>query len=226
MLEKAKDGPKARNDLIKLGIRKELHGVRLDDADDDETQADTQGHMRKKAKRNDYYCPPSYFTLSEPELHQFFSVLLGVKLPTCYGGKISRYLDETKKRFSGMKSHDCHVPIPVPSVSDSNSTQHVSPNMVTLPSYPSADPFAGLSPLATDINNTQPAPVPNTNTRPPPPPQPNTNTWPPPPPQPNTNVQPPPPPQPVQPRVSTLADLNALTKVTNHRLDFILCRPF
>jgi hypothetical protein len=64
--------------------------------------------MHKKAKRNDYYCPPSCFTLSESELHQFFSVLLGVKLPTGYGGKISRYLDETKKRFSVMKSHNCH----------------------------------------------------------------------------------------------------------------------
>jgi hypothetical protein len=48
---KTKDGPKARNDLIKLGIRKELHGGCLDDTDDDATQADTQGHMRKKAKR-------------------------------------------------------------------------------------------------------------------------------------------------------------------------------
>jgi hypothetical protein len=109
MPKKTKDGLKARNDLIKLGIRKELHGGRPDDADDDEMQADTQGHMCKKDKRNDYYCPPSCFTLSEPELHHFFSVLLGVKLPTGYGGKISRYLDETKKRFSGMKSHDCHV---------------------------------------------------------------------------------------------------------------------
>jgi hypothetical protein len=89
MSEKTKDGPEARNDLIKLGIRKELHGGRPDDADDDETQVDTQGHMHKKAKRNDYYCPPSCFTLSEPKLHQFFSVLLGVKLPTGYGGKIS-----------------------------------------------------------------------------------------------------------------------------------------
>jgi hypothetical protein len=125
-------------------------------------------------------------------------------------------------------------PIPVPSVSGSNSAQHVSLNMVTPPSYPLADQFTGLSPLVADTNNTQPAPVPNTNTRPPSPLQPNTNTWPPPPPQPNTNVQPPPntnvqpppPPQPTQPRVSTLADLDALTKVTNRRLDFILCHLF
>jgi hypothetical protein len=44
-------------------------------------------------------------------------------------------------------------PISVPSVSGSNSAQHVSPNMVTLPSYPSADPFVGPSPLAADTNN-------------------------------------------------------------------------
>jgi hypothetical protein len=81
-------------------------------------------------------------------------------------------------------------------MSDSNSAQHVSPNMVTLPSYPSADPFTGLSPLAANTNNAQPAPVPKTNTRLPPPPQPNTNMQPPPPLQPNTNMQPPPPPQP------------------------------
>jgi hypothetical protein len=124
--------------------------------------------------------------------------------------------------------------IPVPSVSGSNSAQYVSPNMVTPPSYPSVDPFAGLSPLAADNNNAQPVPVPNTNMRPPPPLQPNINTRPLPPPQtntntqppPNTNVQPPPPPQPTQPRVSTLADLDALTKVTNRRLDFILCCLF
>jgi hypothetical protein len=110
----------------------------------------------------------------------------------------------------------------------------MSPNMVTPPSYPSADLFAGLSPLAADTNNVQPAPVPNTNTRPLPPPQPSANMQPPPPPQPNTNVQPPPntnmqplpPLQPTQPRVSTLADLDVLTKVTNRRLNFILCRPF
>jgi hypothetical protein len=82
-------------------------------------------------------------------------------------------------------------PIPVPSVSGSNSGQHVSLNLVTPPSYPSANPFAGLSPLAADTN-AQPVPVPNTKTRPPPPPQPNTNTRSLPPPQPNTNVQPPP----------------------------------
>jgi hypothetical protein len=51
--------------------------------------------------------------------------------------------------------------------------------MLNPPSYPSAEPFTGLSPLAADTNNVQPAPVPNTNTQPPPPPKPNTNVQPP-----------------------------------------------
>ena len=49
------------------------------------------------------------FTLSLEELEQFFRCLLGVKVPHGYSGKISRYLDVAKKRFSGMKSHDCHM---------------------------------------------------------------------------------------------------------------------
>ena len=35
--------------------------------------------------------------------------LIGVKFPNGYAGKISRFLDEAKQRFSGMKSHDCAV---------------------------------------------------------------------------------------------------------------------
>ena len=53
--------------------------------------------------------PPSCFTLSQAEINQFFKCLTGVKVSSGYYGKISRYLDTDKKRFSGMKSHDCHV---------------------------------------------------------------------------------------------------------------------
>jgi hypothetical protein len=49
------------------------------------------------------------FTLREEELEGFFRYLLGVKVPHGYSGKISRYLEVAKKRFSRMKSHDCHV---------------------------------------------------------------------------------------------------------------------
>ena len=53
--------------------------------------------------------PPSCFTLDPKEVNQLFKCLAGIKVSSGYCGKISRYLDTKKKRFSGMKSHDCHV---------------------------------------------------------------------------------------------------------------------
>ena len=91
MLERTKDGPKARADLKSMGIREELH------ANDDEAKQDTEScHKGEKAKKtgNDY--PPACFTLSQEEIEQFFTCLLGVKLPYGYAGKISRYLDPAK----------------------------------------------------------------------------------------------------------------------------------
>ena len=55
--------------------------------------------------------PPSCFTLDPKEVDQLFKCLSGIKVSFGYCGKISIYLDTKKKRFSGMKSHDCHVMI-------------------------------------------------------------------------------------------------------------------
>src|SRR4051812_40292038 len=111
-----KDGPKARADLLSMGIREELHANRPnndddDDDDDDEPPEDTESRRKgKKAKKqSEHYCPPACFTLSQKEIHQLINCLLGIKLPYGFAGKISRYLDSAKQRFSGMKSHDCHV---------------------------------------------------------------------------------------------------------------------
>ena len=126
MPDRTKDGPKARHDLVHLNIRADLHGGRPDhddDASDEETQGgrrkgkrakqdeDTEegGSKGKSVKKNDYYCPPSSFTLAQKELKQLFECLLGVRTPFGYCGLIRRYLDATKQTFSGMKSHDCHV---------------------------------------------------------------------------------------------------------------------
>src|SRR5664279_5269133 len=105
MPERTKDGPKARNDLIHMGIREELQGGRPPIIDQSE---ETDGHKGKRVKKNDYYCP-SCFTLSPDEVDQFFKCLLGVKVPFGYSGLISRYLDPKKQNFSGVKSHDYHV---------------------------------------------------------------------------------------------------------------------
>ena len=110
MPERTKDGPKAREDLQSMGIREELHAKCPNDDDDDEAKQDTESRRKgKKAKKtgNDY--PPACFTLSQEEIEQFVTCLLGVKLPYGYAGKISRYLDPAKQKFSGMMSHDCHV---------------------------------------------------------------------------------------------------------------------
>ena len=99
MLERTKDGPKARNDLMVLNIRKDLH---LPPGG----QTEEETHKRKRCE---YYLEPSCFTLNPNELDQFFKCLFGVKVPFGYSGLIRRYLDQNKKIFSGMKSHDCHV---------------------------------------------------------------------------------------------------------------------
>ena len=76
----------------------------------DKTETETKAREKKgkKVKEEDY-CPPSCFTLSLAEIDKFFKCLTGIKVSSGYCGKISRYLDTKKKRFSGMKSHDCHV---------------------------------------------------------------------------------------------------------------------
>jgi hypothetical protein len=109
--EKSKDGPKARYDLKHFGIRKDLQAPDTDDDDDDDDDDQTEGtqRLRKRAKKNAVQLPAACFTTSPEELEQFFRCLLGVKVPHGYSGNISRYLDVAKKRFTGMKSHDCHV---------------------------------------------------------------------------------------------------------------------
>ena len=106
MPERTKDGPKARADLKSMGIGEELHA---NDDDDDEAKDTEIRRKGKKAKKIEYDCPPACFTLSQEEIEKFFTCLVGVKLPYGYAGKISRYLDPVKQKFSGMKSHDCHV---------------------------------------------------------------------------------------------------------------------
>jgi hypothetical protein len=108
--EKSKDGPKARYDLKHFGIRKDLQAPDTDDDDDDDDdQTEGTQRLRKRAKKNAVLLPAACFTTSPEELEQFFRCLLGVKVPHGYSGNISRYLDVAKKRFTGMKSHDCHV---------------------------------------------------------------------------------------------------------------------
>ena len=95
MPEKSKDGLRARQDLKDIGIRGELQ------------PASSSGDKDKTKSSN--YCPPAWFTLDQAELAQVFKCLDGIKVTSGYSGLVRRNLDTKKHRFSGMKSHDCHV---------------------------------------------------------------------------------------------------------------------
>jgi hypothetical protein len=108
--KKSKDGPKARYNLKHFGIRKALQAPDTNDNDDDDDdQMEGTQRLCKRAKKNVVVLPTACFTMSPEELEQFFRCLLRVKVPHSYSGNISRYLDVAKKRFTEMKSHDCHM---------------------------------------------------------------------------------------------------------------------
>ena len=105
MPDKTKDGPKARKDLQDFKIREDLHMPPHKKSDETEMETEAREKKGTKIKKEDY-CPPSCFTLSQAQINAFFKCLTGVKVSSGYYGKISRYLDTDKKRFSGMKSHE------------------------------------------------------------------------------------------------------------------------
>ena len=106
--DKTKDGLKARNDLKHMGIRVELQPPPSDDEEEEETETQNS-RRRRKGKKGEVKLKAACFTLSKKEAIQFMKCLLGVKFPNGFAGKISRWLDKAKQRFSGMKSHDVAV---------------------------------------------------------------------------------------------------------------------
>ncbi|KAL3826143.1 hypothetical protein ACJIZ3_022172 [Penstemon smallii] len=86
---KSKDTLKARKDLEDLNIRKELH--------------------LKKRIDGSYSMPPACYTMSKKEKQKFCEFLKSVKFPDGYASNISRCVNISEGKVSGLKSHDCHV---------------------------------------------------------------------------------------------------------------------
>lgn len=86
---KSKDNLKARLDLQEMNIRKELHP--------------------QKKPNDKYYLPAASYTMSKKEKQQFCKVLHDLKVPDGYSGNISRCVNVSQGKISGLKSHDCHV---------------------------------------------------------------------------------------------------------------------
>ena len=86
---KNKDTIKSRLDLADMGIRSELHLVRL--------------------ANGKYSVPRACYSMSPEEQLRFCEFLKGVKLPDGYASHIARCVNVTDRKIIGLKSHDCHV---------------------------------------------------------------------------------------------------------------------
>nr|AAM08512.1 Putative transposase [Oryza sativa Japonica Group] len=86
---KSKDTLEARNDLKHMEQRGDLH-------------------PEPKEKGSHYLSPASY-TLSKAEKESLFQCFESIKVPSVYSTNIKRIISTKEKKFTNLKSHDCHV---------------------------------------------------------------------------------------------------------------------
>nr|CAE03679.1 OSJNBa0042N22.23 [Oryza sativa Japonica Group]CAE76050.1 B1248C03.9 [Oryza sativa Japonica Group] len=65
-------------------------------------------HPEPKEKGSHYLSPASY-TLSKAENESMFQCLESIKVPSGYSTNIKRIISTKEKKFTNLKSHDCHV---------------------------------------------------------------------------------------------------------------------
>jgi hypothetical protein len=86
---KLKDTPEAHKDLQRMKQRATLY-----------------------PKKRDKGCPylgPAYYTLSKQEKKTMFECLNGIKVPLGYSSNVKRLINMKEKKFTHVKSHECHV---------------------------------------------------------------------------------------------------------------------
>nr|CAE03746.1 OSJNBa0019D11.13 [Oryza sativa Japonica Group] len=86
---KSKDTLEARNDLKHMEQRGDLH-------------------PEPKEKGSHHLSPASY-TLSKAEKESMFECLESINVPSGYSTNIKRIISTKEKKFTNLKSHDCHV---------------------------------------------------------------------------------------------------------------------
>jgi hypothetical protein len=86
---KSKDNLNARLDLQALGIRSDLHPVELEE--------------------NQYYLPPTPYSMSPVQKKLFCQVLKGVKFPDGYAADIQHNFLVIDKKIIGLNSHGNHI---------------------------------------------------------------------------------------------------------------------
>jgi hypothetical protein len=56
-----------------------------------------------------HYLSPASYTLSKEEKESMFECLSSIKVPSGYSSNIKGILKMLEKKFTKLKSHDCHV---------------------------------------------------------------------------------------------------------------------
>ena len=87
--EKTKDNIKARKDLELYCSRRQLHLY--------------------EGPNGKVYKPKASYTLTKEQKKELCSWVKSLKLPDGYSTNISRCVNESECKFSGFKSHDCHI---------------------------------------------------------------------------------------------------------------------
>ena len=89
MYGQAKDTLEARRDLKEMKQREDLRP--------------------EKREKGQHYLRPASYTLSKEEKESLFGCLNNIKVPSGYSSNMQRRINMKEKKFTNLKSHDCHV---------------------------------------------------------------------------------------------------------------------
>ncbi|XP_066164140.1 uncharacterized protein [Oryza sativa Japonica Group] len=65
--------------------------------------------VRHAIDKGSHYLSPASYTLSKAEKESMFECLESIKVPSGYSTNIKRIISTKQKKFTNLKSHDCHV---------------------------------------------------------------------------------------------------------------------
>jgi len=63
----------------------------------------------KKREKGQHYLRPTSYTLRKEEKKNLFDCLNSMKVPSGYSSKMQGRIIMKEKKFTNLKSHDCHV---------------------------------------------------------------------------------------------------------------------
>jgi hypothetical protein len=89
MPRKMKDGLKSRNDIVRIGLRPELHP--------------------KLLPNGKHYLPPASYSVIVEDKKTFYQCLRGMRVPTGFSFNINKLVSVNDLSMFGYNSHDYHM---------------------------------------------------------------------------------------------------------------------